>query len=84
MSNSKPLNEEVELFKYGDSFAFKMSQKDLEFMDGDETTHFEKIVSSDGKSITFKKIEHDTSDTSQIANRLYHKHEKLMKRLADL
>ncbi|MFC6324107.1 AbrB family transcriptional regulator [Companilactobacillus baiquanensis] len=72
------------MFKNGNSYAFRVSKKDREFMNVGEETKFEKIVSPDGKSITFKKIEKATPNILEVANGVYEDHRNLMKRLEEL
>ena len=57
MINPEKLNKEVKMFKNGNSYAFRISKNDREFLNVDENTIFEKIISPDGKEVTFKKIE---------------------------
>jgi len=84
MINPESLNQEVKMFKNGNSYAFRISKKDREFMKVDEGTEFEKTVSPDGKEITFKKVESSTPNILEIANNIYDEHEDLMKRLENL
>jgi len=49
-----------------------------------EGAEFEKNESSDGKEITFKKVESATPNILEIANNIYDEHEDLMKRLENL
>ncbi|MFC6176265.1 AbrB family transcriptional regulator [Companilactobacillus huachuanensis] len=84
MINPESLNQEVKMFKNGNTYAFRISEKDCEFMKADEGTEFEKIVSPDGKEITFKKVESATSNILEAANNIYDEHEDIMKRLENL
>ncbi|CAM3214596.1 AbrB family transcriptional regulator [Lactiplantibacillus plajomi] len=84
MINPADLNQKVKMFKNGNSYAFRISKKDREFLGADTDTRFEKIVSPDGKEITFKKIEKLRPDVLKTATQLYEKHSDLMKRLEDL
>jgi hypothetical protein len=84
MINPADLKQNVKMFKNGNSYAFRISKKDREFLDADNDTHFEKIVSPDGKEITFKKIEKVRPNVLETASKLYDKHSDLMKRLENL
>lgn len=82
--NSEDLNQEVKLFKDGNSYAFKLSQKDREFLNADDNTLFEKIISPDGKEVTFRKIEKIRPNIIETADKLFDKNTDLMKRLENL
>lgn len=84
MINPEELNQEVKMFKNGNSYAFRISKRDREFLNVDENTEFEKIISHDGKEITFKKIEKVRPEVKEITNKLMDKHADLMKRLEHL
>lgn len=84
MINPEDLKQEVSMFKNGHSYAFRVSKKDREFLKADETTKFEKIVSPDGRQITFRKVERSHPDVLKAASKLYDQHKDLMKRLENL
>lgn len=84
MINPEKLNKEVKMFKNGNSYAFRISKNDREFLNVDENTIFEKIISPDGKEVTFKKIEKVRPEVLKMTNDFYDKNEELMKRLAKL
>ncbi|MFC6322610.1 AbrB/MazE/SpoVT family DNA-binding domain-containing protein [Companilactobacillus baiquanensis] len=84
MINPENLNKEVKMFKNGNSYAFRISKNDREFLNVDENTIFEKIISPDGKEVTFKKIEKVRPEVLKMTNDFYDKNEELMKRLAKL
>ncbi|HAT54393.1 MAG TPA: AbrB family transcriptional regulator [Lactobacillus sp.] len=48
---------ETSLFKAGNSLAFRVTTSDRKALKADESTVFEKKVSSDGSQITFSKVE---------------------------
>lgn len=50
----------------------------------DSTTEFEKIVSPDGKAMTFRKVETVRPNVMAIANEVYDEHADLMARLERL
>ncbi len=84
MINPEDLNESVKLFKNGNSYAFRLSKKDREFLNVDGETTFEKIISPDGKEVTFRKVENVRPNILEAANDLFDEHADLMKRLEDL
>ncbi|WP_367294977.1 AbrB family transcriptional regulator [Levilactobacillus yonginensis] len=84
MLNPENLNEPVKLFKNGNSYAFRLSKKDREFLKVDGETTFEKIVSPDGKEVTFRKIENARPNILETANDIFDEHSDLMKRLENL
>lgn len=84
MINPEELNQNVQMFKNGNSYAFRISKKDREFLNADADTKFEKIVSPDGSEITFKKIDTVRPNILETANKLYDDHADLMKRLENL
>lgn len=84
MINPEELNQDVKMFKNGNSYAFRISKKDREFLNADSNTRFEKIVSPDGKEVTFRKIESVRPNILNVANQLYEDNADLMKRLENL
>ena len=82
--NPENLNKEVKLFKNGNSYAFRISKKDREFLHADDNTTFEKIVSPDGKEVTFRKVENVRPNILETANKLFDENADLMKRLENL
>lgn len=84
MINPEELNQNVQMFKNGNSYAFRISKKDREFLNIDQNTKFEKIVSPDGSEITFKKIDTVRPNILEAANKLYDDNADLMKRLENL
>ncbi|WP_246005686.1 AbrB family transcriptional regulator [Companilactobacillus insicii] len=84
MDKSENLKQEVKLFKNGNSYGFRISKKDREFLNIDKDTKFEKIVSSDNSEIIFKKIEKSRPNVLATANKLFDNNKELMKRLENL
>jgi len=84
MINPEELNQEVKMFKNGNSYAFRISKKDREFMNLNDSTEFEKIVSPDGKKITFQKIEGSRPSVLKSAHKAIEDNAELMKRLENL
>lgn len=84
MINPEDLNEPVKLFKNGNSYAFRLTKKDREFLKVDGDTTFEKIISPDGKEVIFRKVDTARPNVLEAANDLFDEHADLMKRLEDL
>ncbi|WP_143461909.1 AbrB family transcriptional regulator [Levilactobacillus enshiensis] len=84
MINPENLNESVKLFKNGNSYAFRLSKKDREFLKVDGNTEFEKIISPDGKEVIFRKVEAVRPNILETANDIFDDHADLMKRLENL
>ncbi|WP_204120804.1 MULTISPECIES: AbrB family transcriptional regulator [Levilactobacillus] len=84
MVDPEKLNGPVKLFESGDSYAFQLSKSDCAFLGVDGETVFEKIISSDGKEVTFRKVEQVRTTVLETANGLFDEHKGLMKRLEDL
>ncbi|MFD1455509.1 AbrB family transcriptional regulator [Levilactobacillus lanxiensis] len=84
MIDPEMLNGPVKLFRNGNSYAFQLSKSDCEFFGVDGETVFEKIISPDGKKVTFRKVEQVRMTVLEAANGLFDEHEGLMKRLEDL
>lgn len=76
--NSKKI---VKMFKNGDIYGFRISEEDLKNLNANSNTNFEKIISSDGKEITFRKITSNRPDILDVANQLYKDHADLMRHL---
>ncbi|WP_125772233.1 AbrB family transcriptional regulator [Companilactobacillus furfuricola] len=83
MNDPEELKQIVKMFKNGSSYGFRISKKDRELLNADVNNYFEKIVSPDGKKITFKKIEKERPNVLKSAKGLFEKHSDLMKRLED-
>lgn len=75
VSNPDNSNERVKFFKNGNSYAFRLSKQDREFL---------KIISPDGKEVTFRKNRKTKSNISEIADDIFDEHSDLMKRLESL
>jgi len=84
MNESEDLKLPVELFKNGNSYAFRVTKKDREVLHADTDTKFEKVISSDGQEITFRKVKAVRPNILETANDLFDEHADLMKRLEDL
>lgn len=76
--------DEVQLFKSGNSYAFRISKKDRELLDIKNDTKFRKNVSPDGNVVTFTKVSEPRKHVLENNERLFKKNRSLMKRLEDL
>ena len=81
MSEPERLNGPAKLFRNGNSYAFQLSKSDCELLGADGETTFEKIVSPDGKEVTFRKAEQVRTTILGAASGLFDEHEGLMKKL---
>ena len=78
--NSK---ETAKLFKSGNSFGIRLTKKDVERMHLQSGDEFKKIVSPDGRSVTFKKEEPVSNEMLQKIKKTFDKNKELMERLND-
>ncbi len=77
-------SDHIKMFKNGNSFAFRVSKKDREALNATSETSFEKIVSPDGREITFRKVAGEQTDLLAMADHILDQHGDLLKRLEDL
>lgn len=74
---------ETKLFKVGNSYGLRITKKEKEKMNIQPGDEFEKIISADGKVITFKKKEEVSSETMAMIDQLFNENRELMERLKD-
>lgn len=84
MINENDLKKQVGLIKNGNSYAFRITKKDREIMSADSNTKFEKIISPDGKEVTFKQVTDLDDEVSKIVGELIKENKNVLKRLEDL
>ncbi|MCC4342360.1 hypothetical protein LMB55_03935 [Limosilactobacillus reuteri] len=77
------LNNSSKFFKSGNSFGLRLTKNDREKMHANPGDEYEKIISPDGKVITFKKKEQVDDKTLAIINQLFDENKELMERLKD-
>lgn len=77
-------NSSVKPFKSGNSLAIRITKKDSELLGLTEDTIFDKVISPDGKSITFKKKEAVPKKLDQFIDDFYQKNGELMTELENL
>lgn len=79
----KDMSKEVQLFKSGNSWSFRVTSKDRKELNADKDTIFEKIVDPDKKQIIFKRMDAVDPDLEEFMQDFYSEHEDLMKRLEE-
>lgn len=77
------MSREVQLFKSGNSWSFRVTSKDRKELNADKDTLFEKIVDPDGQQITFRKLDAVDPDLEDFMQDFYSKHGDLMKKLEE-
>lgn len=77
------LKSTTKLFKNGNSFGFRLTKKEKEFIHAEPGEIFEKEISPDGQVITFKKKKAVSSDTMALIDQLFDENQELMERLKD-
>lgn len=76
-------NKEVQLFKSGNSWSFRVTSKDRKELNADKDTVFEKIVDPDKKQIIFRRMDAVDPDLDEFMQEFYSEHGDLMKTLED-
>lgn len=76
-------NKEVQLFKSGNSWSFRVTSKDRKELNADKDTVFEKIVDPDKKQIIFRRMGAVDPDLDEFMQKFYSEHGDLMKALED-
>lgn len=69
------------LFKSGNSYGFRLTKKDKEFIHSEPGEVFEKEISPDGTTITFRKKQKVSKKTLELINELFDENSELMERL---
>ena len=77
------LNNNSKFFKTGNSFGLRLTKRDKEKMHAHPGDEYEKTISPDGKTITFKKKEQVDDETLAMINQLFDENKELMERLKD-
>ena len=76
-------NKEVQLFKSGNSWSFRVTSKYRKELNADKDTVFEKIVDPDKKQIIFRRMDAVDPDLDEFMQEFYSEHGDLMKALED-
>ena len=77
------IKNEVQLFKSGNSWSFRVTSKDRKELNATKDTMFEKIVDPDKKEIIFKRMDAVDPDLDEFMQEFYSEHGDLMKALED-
>lgn len=77
------MKEKAKFFKAGNSFGLRLTKRDKEKMHAQPGDEYEKTISPDGKTITFRKKETVTKQTMMMIDELFNENKELMERLKD-
>ncbi|MBP2058449.1 antitoxin component of MazEF toxin-antitoxin module [Lactobacillus colini] len=77
------LKGESKFFKAGNSFGLRLTKKDKEILQANPGDEFEKIISPDGQTITFRKKQMVSAETKNMIKQLFDDNKELMERLKD-
>lgn len=70
-------------FRVGNSFGLRLTKKDKEILNATPGDDFEKIISPDGQTITFRKKQRVSLQTQKMIAELFDENRELMERLKD-
>lgn len=84
MLDSKDLKGEAKMFKSGNSYGLRLTKKDKELLHADDETIFEKTISADGSSITYRKKPEVNPDVLKYLDEYYNEHQSMMDELKSL
>lgn len=84
MSKMQESRRNSKLFKVGNSFGLRITKKDTEKMHVSPGDEFEKTISPDGKSVTFKKKEAISPETQKMIDMVFDEDKELIEALKDL
>jgi antitoxin component of MazEF toxin-antitoxin module len=71
------------LFKSGNSYGFRVTKHDKELLSANAGDVFDKEISPDGQTITFKKRKKVSPETLALIDKLFDENRELMERLKD-
>lgn len=77
------LTGDSKFFKAGNSFGLRLTKNDKEILDANPGDVFEKSISPDGQSITFRKKQAVSYETKEMIKQLFDENRELMERLKD-
>lgn len=77
------LKGESKFFKTGNSFGLRLTKNDKEILQANPGDEFEKTISPDGQTITFRKKQQISSKTKDMIKQLFNDNQELMERLKD-
>ena len=70
-------------FRVGNSFGLRLTKKDKEILSATPGDEFEKIISPDRQSVTFRKKQTVSPQTQKMIVELFNENQELMKRLKE-
>ncbi|MFT8392630.1 MAG: hypothetical protein ABF624_01310 [Liquorilactobacillus ghanensis] len=77
------LKGESKFFKTGNSFGLRLTKNDKEILQANPGDEFEKTISPDGQTITFRKKQQVSSKTKDMIKQLFNDNQELIERLKD-
>lgn len=77
------LKGESKFFKTGNSFGLRLTKNDKEMLQANPGDEFEKTISPDGQTITFRKKQQVSSKTKDMIKQLFNDNQELIERLKD-
>lgn len=77
------LNGESKFFKSGNSFGLRLTKNDKDILHVNPGDEFEKTISPDGQTITFRKKQKVSAETKNMIQQLFNENKELMERLKD-
>ncbi|GFZ27510.1 hypothetical protein [Lactobacillus corticis] len=75
------LKGKSKLFKTGNSFGLRLTKSDKKYLGANIGDEFEKTLSPDGQTITFRKKQTVSSETMEMIKELFDENKELMERL---
>ena len=77
------LKGKSKFFKAGNSFGLRLTKRDKDLLQVNPGYEFEKTISPDGQTITFRKKQVVSSETMEMIKELLDENKELMERLKD-
>ncbi|MCT6821107.1 MAG: hypothetical protein M3Z86_02785 [Lactobacillus panisapium] len=77
------LTGKSKFFKADNSFGLRLTKSDQEILQAKPGDEFEKTISPDGQTITFRKKQTVSSDTQNMIKQLFNENKELMERLKE-
>lgn len=77
------LTGKSKFFKAGNSFGLRLTKSDQEILQAKPGDEFEKTISPDGQTITFRKKQTVSYDTQNMIKQLFNENKELMERLKE-
>lgn len=83
MNTDEVLKDETRMFKSGNSWGFRVTNKDKKALNADQNTVFEKIIDPNAGKIIFKKLEAVDHSLDKFMDDFYQERGDLMKELEE-